>query len=157
MIDSIFFSVLSKIYSRLDDVDVNWVLTGSLAFALQGMPVEVHDIDIQTDSEGAYEIEHLFSEQMIQKVTFSSTEKIRSHFGAFKMNGIKVEIMGDIQKRLENGSWEEPVDLEKHKQIVHIEGMRIPVLSLEYEYQAYLRLGRIEKAEMFRKWLDDAI
>jgi len=31
--------------------------------------------------------------------------------------------------------------------------MQVPVLSLEYEYQAYLKLGRIDKAEMLRKWL----
>jgi len=28
--------------------------------------------------------------------------------------------------------------------------MQIPVLSLEYEYQAYLRLGRVKKAEILR-------
>lgn len=31
--------------------------------------------------------------------------------------------------------------------------MQVPVLSLEYEYQAYLKLGRIDKAEILRKWL----
>jgi hypothetical protein len=31
--------------------------------------------------------------------------------------------------------------------------MQVPVLFLEYEYQAYLKLGRIDKAEMLRKWL----
>jgi hypothetical protein len=69
------------------------------------------------------------------------------------IDGIKVEIMGDIQKRLEDGNWESPVDLEHHKRIIEVEGMQVGVLSLEYEYQAYLKLGRIEKAEMLRKWL----
>lgn len=31
--------------------------------------------------------------------------------------------------------------------------MQIPVLSLEYEYQAYLKLGRVNKAKMLWKWL----
>jgi hypothetical protein len=31
--------------------------------------------------------------------------------------------------------------------------MKVPVLSLEYEYQAYMKLGRTDKAEMLRKWL----
>jgi len=61
--------------------------------------------------------------------------------------------MGDIQKRSENGQWEQPVDLQKHKQFVDIEDMHIPVLSLEYEYQAYLKLGRVEKAKLLRQWL----
>ena len=69
------------------------------------------------------------------------------------IEGIKVEIMGDIQKRLIDGIWENPVDLEQYKRIVEVEGMQVPVLSLEYEYQAYLKLGRIGKAEMLRKWL----
>jgi len=153
MVDRRYLNALSKIYARLNVSDVNWVLTGSVGFALQGMPVEIHDIDIQTDKVGAYEIESLFSESIVKKVDFSSTEKVRSHFGTLMIDGIKVEIMGDIQKRSENGEWEQPVDLQKHKQFVDIEGMHIPVLSLEYEYQAYVKLGRKEKAEMLKQWL----
>jgi len=152
MIEPVYIEVLRKIYTRLKDGDVIWAVTGSLGFALQGVPVTVHDIDIQTDKSGAYKIEELFSEFVTSKVVPSSTEKIRSHFGKLMIDGIKVEIMGDIQKRCEDGSWE-AVDLSKYKRVVEIEGMRIPVLSLKYEYQAYLRLGRVDKAEMLRKWL----
>lgn len=144
--------VLKKIKDKLDDSNINWVLTGSFSFALQGMPVEVHDIDIQTDERGAYEIEGLFEKYVIRKVQFSQAENIRSHFGALMIDGIKVEIMGDIQK-LVDGIWEEPVELEKHKKFVYVQGMKIPVLSLDYEYQAYKKMGRIEKAEMIKEWL----
>ncbi len=154
MIKPEYLCVLHKIYDRLKGKNVNWVITGSLGFALQGVPVEIHDIDIQTDKAGAYKIERLFSEFVSKRVRFSSTEKIRSHFGALIIDGIKVEIMGDIQKRLRDGNWENPVDLNKYKRFIEIEGMKIPVLSLEYEYQAYLKLGRTEKAEMLRKWLN---
>jgi len=155
MIKPKYLDVLRKIYARLNNTNINWVVTGSLGFALRGMPVEVHDIDIQTDMVGAYEIERLFSEFVVRKVTFSSADKIRSHFGVLMIDGIKVEIMGNIQKRLEDGTWEEPVDLNRYKRIVKVEEMQVPVLSLEYEYRAYRRLGRIEKAEMIRKWLHD--
>ena len=90
---------------------------------------------------------------MIRKAIFSSVEKIRSHFGTLMIDEIKVEVMGDIQKRLADGSWEEAVDLKQYKRVVEIEGMQVPVLSLEYKYQVYLKLGRIEKAEMLKKWL----
>ena len=155
MIRPEYLRVLRKIYDRLKNEKVNWVVTGSLSFALQGVPVEVHDIDIQTDEEGAYEIERIFSEFVSKKVRFSSTEKICSHFGELIIDGIKVEIMADIRKRLEDGTWEDPVDLNKYKRFVETHGMKIPVLSLEYEYQAYLKLGRVEKAETLRKWLNE--
>jgi hypothetical protein len=150
-VDSTYLDVLRKIYTQLKDTNVNWVVTGSLSFALQGIPVTPHDIDIQTDEAGAFEIERCFSEYVVRNVVFSSTDKIRSHFGALLIDGIEVELMGDIQKRLEGGSWEEPVDLEHHKRIVEVEGMYIPVLSLEYEYQAYLKMGRLERAQMLKE------
>ncbi|WP_237702788.1 nucleotidyltransferase domain-containing protein [Thermococcus barophilus] len=130
---------------------MNWVVTGSLGFAFQGLSIEPNDIDIQTDKKGAYEIECLFSEFVIKKVTFSSREKICSHFGARMIDWIKVEIMGDIQKKVYD-EWEPPVDINRYKRFVQIEGMKIPVLDLEYEYQAYLKLGRIEKARMLKKF-----
>ncbi|MBC7264921.1 MAG: hypothetical protein H5T64_11295 [Chloroflexi bacterium] len=153
MIDPAHLVVLRKIYIRLRNSNVNWALTGSFSLALQGVPVQVHDIDLQTDEAGAYEIERRFAEFVIQKVHLSPAERICSHFGALMMDGIKVEVMGDVRKRREDGTWEEAEDLERLKRVVEVEGMQIPVLSLDYEYQAYLALGRIEKAEMLRKWL----
>ena len=62
--------------------------------------------------------------------------------------------MGDIQKRGTDGVWEEIVDPARYRQMVEIEGLLVPVLSLEYEYQAYLKFGRVEQAKMLRRWLD---
>ena len=104
MIDPIYLNILRKIYVRLKDTNMNWAVTGSLSFALQGVPVDPHDIDIQTDEAGAYEIERRFSACVVRKVAFSAAERIRSHFGALEIDGIKVEIMGEVQKRLEDGS-----------------------------------------------------
>jgi hypothetical protein len=86
-----------------------------------------------------------FAPYMTRKVVFSSTERIRSHFGAMLIDGITVELMGDLQKRLEDGSWEDPVDLDRHKLFVAFEDMDVPVLSLEYEAQAYRKLGRRDR------------
>jgi hypothetical protein len=153
MTENDYLKVLEKIVSRLKDSSIAWVVTGSLGMALQGIPVQVHDIDIQTDKDGAYGIENYFAEYVVQPVHYSESERIRSHLGVLKIDGIKVEIMGDIQKRLGDQIWEEPVKVERYRRWVEVGGKLIPVLSLEYEYQAYLKLGRIEKAEMLRSWL----
>ena len=154
MIDPVYLNILRQIHARLANTDVNWVITGSFGFALQGVPVQPNDIDIQTDRAGAYAIESLFSDVVVRKVKFSATERIKSHFGALRIDGIEVEIMGDIQKRGADGVWEEIVDLPRYKQMVEIAGLLVPVLSLEYEYQAYLKFGRVEQAKMLRRWLD---
>ena len=155
MIDPVYLNVLRQIHARLCNTDVNWVVTGSLGFALQGVPVQPNDIDIQTDKVGAYEIERRFSDVIIRKVKYSAIERIKSHFGALQIDGIEVEIMGDIQKRGVDCVWEEIVDPAHYRQMVEIAGLLVPVLSLEYEYQAYLKFGRVERAKMLRRWLDD--
>ena len=154
MIATRHLEVLRKIVTRLKDRSISWAVTGSLGIALQGVPVKVHDIDIQTDKDGAYEIERCFTECVVEPVRYSESERIRSHFGALEIDGVKVEIMGDVQKLLGEEGWEEAVEVESYRQWVETEGMRVPVMSLEHEYQAYLRLGRSEKAEMLRDWLE---
>ena len=145
-----YLEILKKIVIQLEESGINWVLTGSLGLAMQGVPVEVHDIDIQTDEEGAYQFEKIFAQDVVKPVRYSEAERIRSHLGAFSINGIKVEVMGDVQKRLDDQSWEESVVLEDHRHWMEIGQVQVPLLNLEYEYLAYLRMGRKEKAEKIR-------
>ncbi len=63
--------------------------------------------------------------------------------------------MGDIQKKRPDGSWEEPVDIDHHKQFVEVDHMLVPVLSLDYEYHAYQLLGREHVAAVLRGWIDE--
>jgi hypothetical protein len=153
MIDVQYIKVLRKIHEKLAGSEISWVVTGSLNFALHGLQVEIHDIDIQTDKKGAYKIEQLLSEFMTRRIRYRSSKNIRSYFGVLTLDNIRVEIMGDIQKKLKNDSWEKPVNVNNYKEIIKLESMEIPVLSLEYEHEAYRQLGRIEKAKLIKKYL----
>lgn len=153
MLDRRFNQPLRIIAEHLAGQSVNWALTGSTSFALQGMDMPVHDIDVQSDIAGAYQIEHLLRTYRAQPVATLESERIRSHFGALEIDGIRVEIMGGIQKLREDGRWEEPVDPAEYRLFVPFERWQLPVLSLAYEAQAYLRMGRVEKAEQIREFL----
>jgi hypothetical protein len=145
---------LRKVYERLHASGLNWVVCAGMNLALQGVPVSVHDIDLETDAAGAYEIERLFAECVASPVVFSSTDRIRSHFGALSIEGIIVEIIGDMEILSEDGRWERTAPLPQQQLLVQVGDTQIPVLSLEYECEAYHKLGRHEKAELVRKWLD---
>jgi hypothetical protein len=153
MIAPAFLDVLEILHTRLEASPIHWAITGSLGFALQGLDIAVHDIDIQCDRSGAYAIERLFSEYVIRPVSYRVSERIRSYLGALEIDHIQVEIIGDIQKRLDDQTWEAPVDVERYKRWIMADERRFPVMSLEYEAQAYLLLGRIEKAERLLKFL----
>jgi len=157
MIPTRHLKALRKLVSGLEDHSINWVVTGSVGMALQGVPVEVHDIDIQTDKEGVYEIERCFDELIVKPVRYCASGRVWSHLGMLGIDGIEVEIMGDIQKRPDNERWEEwegPVKVERYRRWVEIHKMRVSVLSLEYECQACLKLRREDKAAMLQTWLE---
>ena len=147
------FEVLHLLFSRINTTPILWVVTGSLGMQIQGMQLEVHDIDLQTNEAGAYQVESLFPEYIVEKVAFSTTKNIRSHFGALKIGGVRVEIMGNIEKYMPDSTWE-GLDIDKQRKLIQFDGMEIPVLSLEYEYQAYQNLGRLERAQQIRHFLD---
>lgn len=152
MLPEVYIDVLQKIYDKLNVLNINWVITGSTAFIIQGVPLEPNDIDIQADKQGAYQIEECFKEFVTSKVSLSNNGKISSYFGCLEIDGIKVKIMGDIQKNV-NDEWEEPVDLRKYKKSIILKDMNLPVLDLRYEYKAYMKMCRIEKALLLKKFI----
>ena len=148
-----FVDALGEILHRLSGEKIVWAITGSLASALQGVPFQVNDIDLLTDEKGAYQIENLLSGYSTRKVAYCASPRIRSHFGALKINGVKAEIMGNLQKLLPDNSWEPPVDPAEHRIWIEFATQTVPVLRLEYLVQAYEVLGRLEKAKMIRSHL----
>jgi hypothetical protein len=148
-----FHQVIWMLVDRLAEADIHWALTGSASFALQGLPICPGDIDVQTDALGAFEIQRWFIEMVVRPVEFSSTENIRSYYGALEIQGITVEIMGDIQKRLPDGAWSPIPDIPQLRQYVELDGLEVPVLDLSYEAEAYELLGRRSRAEELRRWL----
>ncbi|MEM5776429.1 MAG: hypothetical protein AAGU05_15605, partial [Anaerolineaceae bacterium] len=140
------------ITQRLEGSGVDWVITGRLGWALRGIPLEIHDIDLQTDQPGAQRMDALLAGYSRQKLYWRESERIRSHFAVLEIEGITVEIMGAMQKLLPDGAWEPPVDVRTHREWVDFQGMRLPVLSLDYEHRAYQLMGRLEKARLLEPY-----
>jgi hypothetical protein len=123
--------------------------------ALQGLPVGVHDIDLRTTAHDAYALEALFHRYQRRPVKFASTGMVRSHFGALEINGVQVEIIGDMQHRLPDGTWEPVIDLNRFKVWLRLGDMELPVMSLPFLYEAYQLLGRADKVAVLKNWLED--
>ena len=149
-----FLAVLQMIALELDGTAINWAVTGSCSLALQGVPVAVHDIDLRTTARDAYRIQCVFQPYLKRPVTFTTTERVRSHWGALEMNGIQVEIIGDMQHLLADGAWEPLVDLNSFKVDIEIDGVQLPVMSLPFLYDAYQLLGRADKVALLQTWLE---
>lgn len=153
-IEETHLAALRELHVGLCNSDVRWALTGSAGFALQGVPVAIHDLDVQTDAAGAYEIARRFTGAVIEPVRFWDSGSMRSHFGVLQLAGVRVEVMGDITKRNPDGSWDSPPDLAVFTHWVEIADLQLPVLALEYECEAYRKMERLDTADLLQRWLD---
>ena len=143
---------LQLLCKSLETSDVRWVLAGSLSLALQGVNVEPHDIDLLTDRQGAFRINAMLKKYEKKAVDYAETEKVSSFFGVFEIQGVKVEVMGDYRER-QGTKW---VSLSKrlaNPKTIEVDGIRIPVSSLEDQLVSYRRLKRPKDAEKTRKIL----
>ena len=152
-LDPSVVDALRNLHRELSAIDAPWAFTGSTSFALQGVPVTPEDVDVQTSSRGAYDIEERFADAVVDPVAHSSTDTIRSHFGTLQIAGVRVEVMGGLQKRVDGG-WEPPVDVTDYRELDRTFGMELPVLSLSYEAAAYETLGRPDRAALLRSFVD---
>jgi hypothetical protein len=141
------------ICDALAGIDEPWAITGSVSHRLQGVHVTPHDIDIQTTSEGARQVFARLGSEVRVPLAELSSEFMRSVLGSFTLGGIIVEVMGDIQKKSPDGDWEAPTDIVRHRTVVLLAGHRVPVLNLEYEAEAYERIGRHERSSLLREHL----
>ena len=148
-----FLTVIETICTTLRPHNILWALTGSASFALQGMELPVRYIDLQTDAAGAYAIEEVLAEFVAQPVSYSSTGRIRSHYGGLHLNGIQVEIIGDVEHLQANGSWSTPPDIEAARHWISRGDLKVPVMSLAHEALAYERMGRLARAAEIRHFL----
>jgi hypothetical protein len=156
MIDPKILIAFQKVYAELTNPGrkpIQWAVTGSLGMVLHGMQMEIHDIDIQTDKDGAFEIERRLVNHLVKIVHFKASASIRSYFGAFEINGIKIEVMGDMQHLIAGQKWDKPVAVETCRDWVDYADMHIPVITLEHEVDAYQLMGRTEKAEKINSFL----
>ena len=150
MIDLKIVKALKLIESKLRGSRVRWVLAGSVSLALQGVDIRPNDIDILTDKEGAFEINRLLKDYEVKPIRFRCSRFFQSYFGEFEIEGVKVEVMGDL-KELVEGEWRSLSQRLSTSRIIEIEGIKLPVSPLEDQLRSYQALGRRKNSSKIRK------
>ena len=108
--------------------------------ALQGVDVFPADLDISIDKSGAYEIAKLFKECVVTPVSYKKSQRYRSHFGELRIEGVKVEIMGNLRV-FRGGRWSRARSPVNRKIVrIEVEGVSIPVVPItSLKRTGYLR------------------
>jgi len=142
---------LKTFYDIVKTKNINWVLSGSTSLVIQGVDVTINnDIDILTDKAGAEILDNLLAQYRVKPMKYSETDKYKSYFGIYRLDGIQLEVMGEFQYLLKNGSWSEP---NQNNEIIFKDflEMRLPLLKLEQELVEYDNLDKIDKVNKIKR------
>ena len=136
-------AVLQKVAGVLNEASVTYTVVGGTSAALHGVPIAVQDIDIETDLAGAYRCQELLSAHVVEPVALRSSDQYRSHLGRLEIDGVLIEIMGDLHRR-EDTQWI-PTAAATMKTVL-LDGVPVRASELEEETLAYIRRQRLDRA-----------
>lgn len=135
-------NVFIKIKNMINEQTFPLILSGSTSLYLQGVDIEVNDVDIVTDYNGAKYLNEILEEYCIKEMEYSVTEKYKSYFGIYNIDGVKVDVTGEFQYKLKNGEWSKPNHTNEIRYCKYND-VNIQVLKLEQELIEYESVEKI--------------
>lgn len=128
---------------------MEWATGGSLALALQGLPV-VPIVVLQTDRVGAEPVAQLPAEHLIHPpVLRLGVRLIRAYMPQLKY-GLEVEVIGNLEFQSSDGRWSPAPNFRQKRSTVDHLGLSIPVVSLEFLLAFYTQLQRPGRAALIK-------
>ncbi len=146
-------NALKVFYNLVENKNINWILSGSTSLIIQGVDVPIkEDIDILTDKKGAFEIDQLLSKYRIQPPNLSQTDKYKSYYGIYNVEGVQAEIMGDFQYKQKDHTWSKLFNFTDNTTIKY-KNMNLLVLTLNQELVEYTNTERFDKVKAIKEKL----
>lgn len=127
-----------------------WALTGSAGLRLQGVDIQIHDLDIHSNEKTIYILEQHLTQFMKTPVHYWESGGMRSLDGKVEIENIAIEILANIAHKKPDGTWTSYTDFS-HLNWLDYHGLQIPTFPLEDELEVYESMGRTDKATLIRK------
>ncbi len=121
--------------------DYQYAFRGTSSLVLHGLDMNVDDIDVLCDERAALSANKLLEEYLTHEVEWSESEKFKSFFGKFKVNGILVEVIGDWQIKDLKGDWSRVYDASEFEEL-NFEGEKVKVTPVNLELECFAKMGR---------------
>ena len=140
-------------FNKLENIEFEWVLTGTYRLLIEGAKVSPSDIDILTSKKGVEVIIEQFSEYVTSSPRLSKLKNLKSYYGLIKIGDIQFDIVGDIEERI-NGVWHRFPELSTKNVIKKkYQEMEIPVFKLDYEKEISYFFNKPKKEKIISKLL----
>lgn len=133
--------------------NTQYAIRGTASMVLQGLDMGVTDIDIVADKKTALKFNEVFKKQELDEVKYSESDKFKSYYGKFVINGALVEVMGQWQIKKDQ-TWSEIYDASDDEvDEIDLRGGKVRVTKLELELKMAGEMGRWNEFHKIKKQL----
>lgn len=122
--------------------DLQYAFRGTASLLLQGLDMIALDIDIVGDEEMALACNDLLAEYLVEEVSYKESEKFKSYFGKFEIEGVPVEVMGEWQIKDTKGVWSQPFNASERIKLDKWDKYDVYVTPVEEELKVFALMGR---------------
>lgn len=144
---------LSSIGDRLKNKNITWGVGGSLLLSFYNIIDKPNDIDILVDETNVMELKEIMASIGKPKETISLSPFMTIDFSKYKIDGIDVDVMGGFAIQHEEGIYKLSLHQEYIVNHKNINGVDIPLCSLEDWYILYLLIpNKKEKALLIESY-----
>jgi hypothetical protein len=120
-----------------------YAFRGTTSVVLQGLDMNVQDIDILADRKTALAANDIFSDYLTDVIKYGESEKFKSFIGRFEIDGVEVEIYGNWRIKDTKGNWSKTFDASGDEILeIEYEGIKVKVTKIETELAMYALMGR---------------
>lgn len=152
-----------RIGDQLKDCSSKWAIGGDVGEILQGVNVKPDHISILTTKPGCEEISKRLNTFRVSIPFMTDRElarkaeidlkhypiTVRSYLAEFNIDGQRLDVHGDLQIRVANWDWGDPLDYEP--EYVQVVTSRVPVLPLQLKTELYTGLGWLDRVKKIRE------
>jgi len=148
------FETLSYIGEKLNDNGVMWAVGASILLNHYGLIENPNDIDILVDLNHIESVDKILKSIGEKKVREKSDAYSTKYFYEYVVNGFDIDVMAGLSINYNSGTFEYTFDHTSISEFKKINGVNIPLSSLEDWYVLYqLITGREIKVKMIENYL----
>ncbi len=141
-------SVLAKVGRILNAHEIRWAVGASMLLYFKGMVEECDDIDVMIAEEDAERVRQLLCAIGEMK---QSTQDVRYRtkcFMEFIIDGVEIDVMAGFTIVRDGVSHYFPLQPETLQDSVQVEGVSVPLQSVEEWREYYSLMGRIARVQL---------
>lgn len=144
--------LLKQIASQFNREGITWALGASMLLYFKQIVSEFHDIDLLVANEDAVQAKYILDKLGHRQPPKPNEKYASKEFLEYDIDGIDVDLMVGFAIKKDNEVHDCSLSKSQITEYFELDGVRIPLQSVELWHKYYLLMDRADKVALIEKY-----